>query len=95
MALQESLRVEIQAEVRQALARHATRKALPKGTGELHISHKGLPFSLAWSPNGELLAMTIGGEVAIWALNCIRSCGKLKSEQRTFRMLDFSMALGK
>jgi hypothetical protein len=68
VALQESLRAEIQAEVRQALARHATRKALPKGTVELHIPHKGLPFSLAWSPNGELLAMTIGGEVAIWGV---------------------------
>lgn len=65
-AIQESLRAEMQLTVHRALARQATRNALPKGTVELHLPLKGSPFSLAWSPNSELLAMTVGGDVAIW-----------------------------
>ena len=67
-ALQESLRADMQAAVRHALAGQTTREALPKGTVELRIPHKGVPFSLAWSPDSEQLAMTLNGDThtPIW-----------------------------
>ncbi|MFZ2003958.1 MAG: hypothetical protein WB697_22665 [Stellaceae bacterium] len=67
-ALQEGLRAQMQAAVRQALVHQATRKALPEGTVELRIEHKGVPYALAWGPDGKRLAMTLNGDsrIAIW-----------------------------
>jgi hypothetical protein len=67
-AVQRAVRAEIEAAVHQSLAHRAARKALPAGTVELRAPHNGVPFSLAWSPDSKLLAMTFNGDehVAIW-----------------------------
>lgn len=66
--LQQRVRDTITADINRERAAHAARDALPKATVELRVSHKGTPFSLAWSPDGAQLAMSLNGDshIVIW-----------------------------
>lgn len=67
-AMQQHIREAMAGEIKKATEAQAVRKALPADTVELRVPHKGVPFGIAWSPDGKQLAMTLSGDshVAMW-----------------------------
>lgn len=67
-ALRQSVREAMAAAAGEALAAEAARKALPAGAVELRVAHKGVPYALAWNPDGTQLAMSLNGDkhLVIW-----------------------------
>lgn len=66
--LQQHVRDAMIADINKAFAVQASRKALPTGTLELRVPHPGVPFAVAWSPDGKQLATTLNGDphIVIW-----------------------------
>jgi WD domain, G-beta repeat/WD40-like Beta Propeller Repeat len=66
--IQQSIRQAMTAGIRKTQAAQAARQALPAGTIELRPPNQGIPFALAWSPDGKRLAMTLKRtfRIAIW-----------------------------